>query len=96
MAVWLREHGIDSVRWHELGHPEDSDEDILDWCRRHEACLVSQDADFAKILRESKAVQPSVIHLRDCNPVALETYAEQVLVFCCAASPPNSPPVVFS
>jgi len=65
---------VDAVRWHELGKPDASDEEILSWCRDHSACLVSQDADFGRLLFESQAAQPSVIHLRDCNPVALQTW----------------------
>lgn len=75
---WLRERGVDAVRWHELGAPDADDDTVLAWCRSHAACLVSQDADFARILFESGASRPSVIYLRDCDPVSLETW-ERVL-----------------
>ena len=77
-AEWLRDRGVDAIRWHELGPMNESDGNILEWCRQHSACLVSQDADFSRILFETGADRPSVIHLRDCNPVALETW-ERVL-----------------
>jgi len=77
-ADWLRKRGVDAIRWHELGETNESDGKILEWCRQNSACLISQDADFSKILFESGADRPSVIHLRDCNPVALETW-ERVL-----------------
>lgn len=78
LAAWLCGRGMDALHWHQLGAGDAADEDILAWCRSHAACLVSQDADFARLLFQSQASQPSVIHVRDCDPVALLTW-ERIL-----------------
>ena len=68
-AEWLRVQGWDARRWNELGAVNDDDELIMEWCVRHDACLITQDGDFGTLLFQTGAVKPSVLRLRDCDPM---------------------------
>lgn len=74
LAPWLCERGVDATRWNHIGDPAEDDENILAWCAREGACVVTLDSDLPEILRITGAIAPTVICIRDCDPVNVGTW----------------------
>ncbi|WP_093554964.1 DUF5615 family PIN-like protein [Pseudoduganella namucuonensis] len=53
-----------AVHWTNVGPGNASDTDILDYARRHDYIVITQDLDFGALLAESRATRPSVVQLR--------------------------------
>ena len=62
---FLAQRGHSASHWTDLGDVEADDEQIVEWCRDHEAVLVSHDLDFGRILAMTRARGPSVVQFRN-------------------------------
>lgn len=60
----LREGGIDTVHWSEVGTQDASDGAIMVWSREHGAIVLTRDLDFGAALIVYSLPSPSVIQLR--------------------------------
>ena len=56
--------GFDAVHIGEMGRARETDEGILELARSEARVVVTHDVDFARLLALSRALRPSVIHLR--------------------------------
>jgi predicted nuclease of predicted toxin-antitoxin system len=60
----LRQVGIDTVHWSELGPPDASDDAIMVWSRENHAIVLTRDLDFGAALMLHALPSPSVVQLR--------------------------------
>ena len=60
----LRKHGWDVVRVPEIMDMKSKDTDILDYARRENRIVITQDLDFSMLLALSGYSKPSLINLR--------------------------------
>jgi predicted nuclease of predicted toxin-antitoxin system len=69
----LSRSGIESVHWSQVGQPDASDKDILEWAAEHNFVVFTHDLDFGTLLAAHKTMCPSVIQIRtqDVTPAFL-------------------------
>jgi len=60
----LRQAGIDTIHWSEVGPQHASDDAIMVWSREHSAIVLTRDLDFGAALMIHALPSPSVIQLR--------------------------------
>ena len=63
----LRVEGWETFHWSQLGRPDASDSEIMNYAAQNEAVLMTQDLDFGAILAVTRGRKPSVIQIRDDN-----------------------------
>lgn len=71
----LSQAGVESAHVRDLGLHEASDEAILEYARKADLVVVSQDSDFTNLLAHQAASSPSVILLRMPNAVTASDIA---------------------
>jgi len=60
----LIEKGIKSLRWSDVGAPDASDEEIMDYAREYDLIVITCDLDFSAILSATHERKPSVAQIR--------------------------------
>jgi len=80
VPIFIRE-GWQTVHWRDIGAPNASDYDILNWARKNEYVVFTHDLDFGAILAASNADCPSVIQVRtqDVTPDHIKQPLIQIL-----------------
>lgn len=70
---YLRQGGHVARHWRELGPPNATDSEIMQWAKKNDAVVLTQDLDFTQLLFQSQAALPSVIQLRldDVRPQSI-------------------------
>ena len=63
VPIFIQE-GWQAVHWRDIGAPNASDHDILNWARKNEYIVFTHDLDFGAILAASDADCPSVVQVR--------------------------------
>ena len=56
--------GFEAVHWSSIGNPKAQDAEILEWARRNDWIVFTNDLDFGHILALTRADGPSVIQAR--------------------------------
>jgi predicted nuclease of predicted toxin-antitoxin system len=69
----LKEAGIESVHWSQIGKPDAPDLEILHWASKEGYVVFTHDLDFGSLLAAHKTACPSVIQIRtqDVSPAFL-------------------------
>ena len=60
----LAEKGIETVRWSDVGMPNATDVEIMEYARMNGYIVVSCDLDFSAILSITHQLKPSVVQIR--------------------------------
>ena len=60
----LKRHGFAAVHWSSKGDPAAVDAEILDWARRHNLVVFTNDLDFGRLLALTFSRGPSVLQIR--------------------------------
>jgi predicted nuclease of predicted toxin-antitoxin system len=60
----LNQEGFEALHWSSVGKPDADDEEILEWCLRHDWIVFTNDLDFGHILALTQAGGPSVLQTR--------------------------------
>ncbi len=70
---FLQSEGRDSVHWSEIGRPDSTDSELMDWAREHGRVVLTHDLDFGAMLAATQATSPSVAQIRaqDVRPESL-------------------------
>ena len=63
-VVWLHAQGMHARHWSELGPADAPDENVLSTVRAWDACLLTCDLDFGRIVALAGVTGPSVILIR--------------------------------
>lgn len=76
---WVRvfqSEGLEAVHWSEIGKPDPTDQEILQYAKTHGYVVFTHDLDFGAILAATQAVYPSVIQIRtqDVTPHHLSEF----------------------
>jgi predicted nuclease of predicted toxin-antitoxin system len=66
-AAYLRERGHDAKHWTDIGTPDAEDLEIMEYCRKVDAIILSGDLDFTTIHAIEGSSKPSIIQLRSKN-----------------------------
>ncbi len=79
---YLREQGIESIHWSEIGDIRAPDSLVLQWAREHDCLVFTNDLDFAALHAATHAMGPSVLQLRtqDVLPSAIGAVVARVLI----------------
>ncbi len=74
LVVLMRIAGWESIHWSTVGDPRASDKTILNWARKNEYWVITNDLDFSAILAATKAESPSVVQFRtqDVSPAHIK------------------------
>jgi predicted nuclease of predicted toxin-antitoxin system len=69
----LQSEGWDSVHWSEIGRPDATDSELMEWAREHGRVVLTHDLDFGAMLAATQATSPSVAQIRaqDVRPESL-------------------------
>ena len=69
----LQSEGWDSVHWSEIGRPDATDSELMDWAREHGRVVLIHDLDFGAMLAATQATSPSVAQVgaQDVRPESL-------------------------
>jgi predicted nuclease of predicted toxin-antitoxin system len=69
----LQSEGWDSVHWSEIGQPDATDSELMEWAREHGRVVLTHDLDFGAMLAATQATSPSVAQIRtqDVRPESL-------------------------
>lgn len=65
--TWVQAFGeseLEAVHWSDIGPPDASDSQIMEYARAHGFIVFTLDLDFAAILAYTRAGGPSVVQLR--------------------------------
>jgi predicted nuclease of predicted toxin-antitoxin system len=68
--VWLdafTAEGWEAIHWSTVGEHRATDEVIMKWARDNACVIVTHDLDFSALLAATRAIGPSVIHVRTQN-----------------------------
>lgn len=70
LVTLLQDAGFNSTHWSEIGDPRATDRKIMEWARKHDYWIITNDLDFGDILAATDALCPSVIQIRtqDLSP----------------------------
>jgi predicted nuclease of predicted toxin-antitoxin system len=81
LVVLMRIDGWESIHWSTVGDPRASDRTILNWARKNEYWVITNDLDFGAILAATKAESPSVVQFRtqDVSPAHIKPILLNVL-----------------
>ena len=63
----LEERGWEAAHWSSIGPGNAPDADLLEWARRNQWVVVTQDLDFSQLLYATRELGPSVVLLRMDN-----------------------------
>jgi predicted nuclease of predicted toxin-antitoxin system len=74
-AAYLRNRGIETQHWTEIGNPEASDVEIMEYASLNEYTVVTMDLDFGDILVSTQNVTPSVIQIRAKEAISEKVFA---------------------
>ncbi len=74
----LQKHGYGAVHWSDTGDPRAEDIDILEWARKNEYAVFTNDLDFSRLLALTSSPGPSVIQIRGGH--LLPEDAERVVI----------------
>ena len=66
-APVLQKHGWQAAHWSDVGDPQASDKDIMDWALAHECVVFTHDLDFGTMLALTHEGGPSVLQVRAEN-----------------------------
>lgn len=64
LAVYLREAGVETTHWSEVGDARSTDRSIFEFAHANRLAVVTHDLDFGTLLSRSEARVPSVIQIR--------------------------------
>lgn len=70
LVTFLKKNGFQTIHWAEVGDPRAADYTIMDWARKNDYWVITNDLDFGDILAATDALCPSVIQVRtqDVSP----------------------------
>ena len=74
----LKEGGIESIHWSELGAQDSPDATILAYALEHQCIVLTHDLDFSAILASTNIQKPSVVQIRSTN-VSTAAIGKQVI-----------------
>jgi predicted nuclease of predicted toxin-antitoxin system len=74
----LERHGFKSSHWRDIGDPAAPDVEILEWARKYEHLVFTNDLDFGRLLALTYAKGPSVLQIR--GGMLLPENAEQLVL----------------
>ncbi len=76
----LEKHEFTCRHWSEVGKPDASDKEIMQWALKNGYALFTHDLDFGAILAATQASGPSVIQVRapDVLPSAIESVVVRI------------------
>lgn len=74
----MRENGYSAIYWTDVGRPDASDLEIIEYARMSDSVIFTNDLDFGTILSITRGRKPSVIQVR-ASDVRPEIIGEQVL-----------------
>ena len=60
----LTRAGFEAIHWKDVGAAHSADKAILEWARREQHVVLTQDLDFAQLLFATQEAGPSVVLLR--------------------------------
>jgi len=71
--VFLEAEGWDSVHWSQVGRPNATDHELMEWARSEGRIVLTHDLDFGAMLAATQATSPSVAQIRaqDVRPESL-------------------------
>lgn len=61
---FLNKAGFAAIHWSAIGPGTAADADIMQWCRDHDAFVLTHDLDFGTLLALTHACGPSVVQVR--------------------------------
>ena len=72
-AEFLKAEGWDSVHWSDVGRPDATDHELMEWARDAGRIVLTHDLDFGAMLAATQATSPSVAQIRaqDVRPESL-------------------------
>lgn len=74
----LERQGFTASHWREIGDPAAPDVEILQWARKHDHFVFTNDLDFGRLLALTYAKGPSVLQIR--GGMLLPEDAEQLVL----------------
>jgi predicted nuclease of predicted toxin-antitoxin system len=74
-AIYLREHGIETQHWADVGNPGASDIEIMAYAAENEYIVMTMDLDFGDILVATQDVTPSVVQIRAKEAMSEKVFA---------------------
>ena len=63
----LKGHDIDAIHWANIGDTTAPDREILEYARKHDMIVLTNDLDFSAILAAISGTKPSVVQLRSVD-----------------------------
>jgi predicted nuclease of predicted toxin-antitoxin system len=63
-SALLSERGIIAVRWSDVGMPNATDTEIMEYAVNHDYIVLTCDLDFGAILSATQSITPSVAQIR--------------------------------
>ena len=60
----LTERGVECIRWSDVGLPNASDAEIMEYARNNDFIVLTFDLDFSAILSTTHELKPSVAQIR--------------------------------
>jgi predicted nuclease of predicted toxin-antitoxin system len=78
---FFRNAGVTAVHWVQVGSPQATDYEIMEWARTNAFIVFTHDLDFGALLATTQVGEPSVIQLRaqDVLPTHLGSMVLQTL-----------------
>jgi predicted nuclease of predicted toxin-antitoxin system len=77
-ADYLTTNGFEAEHWSNIGTPEATDLEIMQYAKRTDSVVLTNDLDFSAILATTGGYKPSVAQIR-ANDVRPETIGKQVV-----------------
>ena len=78
LSSFLREHGFDAVDVREVGLRGATDEEILNWAKKRDVLILTEDLGFGSVIR-LPGDHPGVMVVRGCSDFTINALMETVL-----------------
>jgi predicted nuclease of predicted toxin-antitoxin system len=74
-VAYLRDCGIEAQHWIDVGNPEASDLEIMEYASANGYTVVTMDLDFGDILVATQDMAPSVVQIRAKEAISEKVFA---------------------
>jgi predicted nuclease of predicted toxin-antitoxin system len=81
-AEFLRQHGVESTHWSQVGELNAPDATVMEWARSNGCVVFTHDLAYSALLAATRAQGPSVLQIRthDVLPAAVGLLVVRLLV----------------